>query len=208
MTIKTLKEFAIAGRKGAGTGTISEMRAEIGKLRAENMVLARAVTGKDDCEGLAPQQVAGVLMCTAVEVDACEIEEETGMTVKATVAVDEDSFEVYVKLSFKGIKEPDDIEEPGVLAQPATATRSIHMEPCLPVDEEEKCSDDKAMEEALLATTRSLPVDADDPDDEPLDVEFEPEPEKGAVAPPTTNPCFADDFDDDDDDADKGRVPV
>lgn len=113
MTIRTLSEFAAECRKTAGSKSISGLKDEIARLRAENLVLARAVAeGKYGGElQVDPSQVAGVLMCNAVEIDATEIEKTTGMIVGADVGIDDEKFDVYVRLWLKGDPDEDVPEE-------------------------------------------------------------------------------------------------
>ena len=173
MAIKTLKEFAAAARKSSGCGTISDMRAEIARLRTENLVLSLAIVRSDnkcDAVTLDPTQVAGMLMCSAVEVDAHEIEEETGMKVKATVAVDDDSFDVLVRLTMVGFT--DDADPPCEAAEPegviARQREEIHLlgiaaeqrlpvEPCLPCEEvPESDAEQKVPEERATSSLDNL----------------------------------------------------
>lgn len=148
MAIKTIQEIAAEGRVRAGMGSASSMKAEIGKLRAENAALARMVIaqGKKVPDGVDSSQLAGIVMCSAVEVDATAIGEAISARIKSVVAIDEDSFEVFVKLSYDDSAEPE-----GVIAQPrkeiddlrsklasAAAKLAIPTEPCLPDGDEPK----------------------------------------------------------------------
>lgn len=156
MAIKTIQEIAVEGRVRAGSGSAASMKAEIGKLRAENAALARMVVaqGKKVPDGVDSSQLAGIVMCSAVEVDATELGEAISARVKSVVAIDEDTFEVYVKLSLVDDSEVYGLlkDEPeGVIAQPreelnkvrddlarAAATMPMPTEPCLPAGDEPK----------------------------------------------------------------------
>lgn len=116
---RTVKQIMSESRVRSDGQTINGLKEEVAKLRAENAVLARPFGGRLLVNELNSSQVADILMCSAVDVDASEIEEQTGMVVKSEVLIDTEGFDVCVKLSFAGEDvDPKQMPLPGVEESP------------------------------------------------------------------------------------------